>query len=331
MALPTTMRAVEIRTFGGPEVLTYTVRPTPIPGPDDVLIEVAAAGINRPDVFQRQGRYAPPPGVTDLPGLEVAGVIAACGAGVERWREGDQVCALLAGGGYAAYAVAPAGQCLPRPERLSMVEAAALPEACFTVWTNVFERGRLRAGESLLVHGGSSGIGTTAIQLAATGGATVYATAGSADKCAACLDLGAAAAVNYAQQDFVAVLLDATGGRGVDVILDMVGGEYVARNLSLLAEDGRLVQIAVLRGGTVTIDAALVMRRRLTFTGSTLRPRPVAEKARLAAALERQVWPRIASGQVRPRIHQVFPLDQAAAAHALMESSAHIGKIVLVL
>ena len=325
------MRAVEIRTFGGPEVLTYTVRPTPIPGPGDVLIEVAAAGINRPDVFQRQGRYAPPPGVTDLPGLEVAGVIAACGAGVERWREGDQVCALLAGGGYAAYAVAPAGQCLPRPERLSMVEAAALPEACFTVWTNVFERGRLRAGESLLVHGGSSGIGTTAIQLAATGGATVYATAGSADKCAACLDLGAATAVNYAQQDFVAVLLDATGGRGVDVILDMVGGEYVARNLSLLAEDGRLVQIAVLRGGTVTVDAALVMRRRLTFTGSTLRPRPVAEKARIAAALEREVWPRIASGQVRPRIHQVLPLDQAAAAHALMESSAHIGKIVLVM
>ncbi len=323
------MTAVEIREFGGPEVLTVTERSVPVPGPDDVLIRVAAAGVNRPDVFQRKGGYAPPPGASDLPGLEVAGTIAACGANVRRWREGDEVCALLAGGGYAAYCVAPEGQCLPRPSSLSIVEAAAVPETFFTVWTNVFERGRLQPGETLLVHGGSSGIGTTAIQLARRFGATVYATAGTADKCAACERLGAVRAVNYRTEDFADVLREQTGGRGVDVILDMVGGEYVARNISLLAEDGRLVQIAVLHGGKATIDAGLVMRRRLTFTGSTLRPRPVAEKARIAAALEARVWPWLAAGDVRPQIFETLPLAEAARAHALMESSVHIGKIVL--
>lgn len=329
MKLPTHMQAVEIRAFGAPDVLTLTERPLPVPAAGEVLIQVAAAGVNRPDVFQRKGGYAPPPGASDLPGLEVAGRIVACGPAVQRWRVGDEVCALLAGGGYAAFAVAPEGQCLPRPTPLSLVDAAALPETFFTVWTNVFERGRLAAGESLLVHGGSSGIGTTAIQLAARAGATVFATAGSADKCAACVALGATRAVNYRDDDFVAVLRDATDGRGVDVILDMVAGEYVARNLSLLADDGRLVQIATLQGGKVTIDVGAVMRRRLTLTGSTLRPRPVAEKARIAAELERHVWPWLEAGDLRPQIFRTLPLAEAAAAHALMESSAHIGKILL--
>lgn len=329
MTVPDRMQAIEIREYGGPDVLTLTERAVPTAGDGEVLVRVEAAGVNRPDVFQRQGGYAPPPGASDLPGLEVAGVIAACGAGVTRWREGDQVCALVAGGGYAEYAVAPEGRCLPRPVCLSMVEAAALPETFFTVWTNVFERGALQAGQSLLVHGGSSGIGTTAIQLATRAGATVYATAGTAAKCAACVSLGAAAAVNYRDEDFVAVLRERTSGRGIDVILDMVGGDYVARNLSLLAEDGRLVQIAVLQGSKATVDAALIMRRRLTFTGSTLRPRPVAEKARIAAALERQVWPWLTDGEVRPQIYRTLPLAHAPQAHALMESSAHIGKIVL--
>lgn len=329
MSVPARMSAVEIREFGGPEVLSLVERPVPAPGPGEVLIDVAAAGVNRPDVFQRRGGYAPPPGASDLPGLEVAGTIVACGPEVRRWREGDEVCALLAGGGYAAYVVAPAGQCLPRPAGLSMVDAAAVPETFFTVWANVFERGALVPGESLLVHGGSSGIGTTAIQLAARQGATVYATAGSPEKCAACVALGAARAIDYRQADFVEVLREATGGRGVDVILDMVGGDYVAKNLSLLAEDGRLVQIATLQGAKATIDVGLVMRRRLTLTGSTLRPRPVAEKARLAAALEAHVWPWLESGAVRPQVFRTFPLAEASAAHALMESSAHIGKIVL--
>ncbi len=331
MALPREMTAVEIREFGGPEVLHVTQRPVPRPGPGEVLIRVGAAGVNRPDVFQRKGGYAPPPGASDLPGLEVAGTVVALGEGVRRWRDGDQVCALLAGGGYAAFAAAPEGQCLPRPASLSLVEAAAVPETYFTVWTNVFERGRLQPGETVLVHGGSSGIGTTAIQLARRFGATVYATAGTPEKCAACERLGAARAVNYRAEDFVAVLRAETGGRGVDVVLDMVGGEYVARNLALLAEDGRLVQIAVLEGARATVDAALVMRRRLTFTGSTLRPRPVAEKARIAAALEAEVWPWLERGDVRPQIFRTLPLAQAAEAHALMESSTHIGKIVLTL
>jgi putative PIG3 family NAD(P)H quinone oxidoreductase len=329
MSLAATMTAVEIREFGGPEVLTPTQRPRRVPAAGEVLIRVAAAGVNRPDVLQRKGGYAPPPGASDLPGLEVAGTIVAIGGDVTRWREGDQVCALLAGGGYAEYAVAPSGQCLPCPAALSMVEAAAVPETFFTVWTNVFERGRLQAGESFLVHGASSGIGTTAIQLAVRWGATVYGTAGTADKCLACERLGATRCVNYREEDFVAVLREATGTRGVDVILDMVAGEYVARNLSLLADDGRLVQIALLQGGRATVDASLVMRRRLTYTGSTLRPRPVAEKARIAAALESHVWPWLVTGDVRPQIFRTFPLAHAAAAHALMESSAHIGKIVL--
>ncbi|BCS33413.1 NAD(P)H quinone oxidoreductase [Luteitalea sp. TBR-22] len=329
MSIPARMPAVEIREFGGPEVLTLVDRPVPVPGPGEVLIHVAAAGVNRPDVFQRKGAYAPPPGTSDLPGLEVAGTIVARGADVSRWQDGDQVCALLAGGGYAGYVVAPAGQCLPRPAGLSMVEAAAVPETFFTVWTNVFERGALRPGESLLVHGGTSGIGTTAIQLAVRHGATVLATAGSPAKCAACESLGAARAFDYRQVDFVEAVREATGGRGVDVILDMVGGEYVGRNLSVLADDGRLVQIALLQGAKATIDVGVIMRRRLTFTGSTLRPRPVAEKARLAAALEQHVWPWLEAGAVRPQIFRTFPLAEAAAAHALMESSAHIGKIVL--
>ncbi len=329
MVAPALMQAVEIRQPGGPDVLVPTTRPVPTPAAGDVLIRVAAAGVNRPDVFQRRGRYPPPPGASDLPGLEVAGTVAACGHGVTRWRVGDEVCALLSGGGYAEYAVAPEGQCLPRPAGLSLVEAAALPETCMTVWTNVFERGRLRAGESFLVHGGTSGIGTTAIQFARQAGATVYATAGSDQKCDACVALGATRAVAYKTTDFVDAIREATDGRGVDVILDMVGGDYVARNLSLLAEDGRLVQIAVLGGSTATIDMSLVMRRRLTVTGSTLRPRPVEEKAGIADALAQTVWPWIAAGDVRPIIHAVFPLADAARAHALMESSAHIGKIVL--
>jgi NADPH2:quinone reductase len=329
MAVPTHMLAIEIREFGGPEVLTATQRHVPVPADGEVLIAVEAAGVNRPDVFQRKGGYAPPPGASDLPGLEVAGTVVACGGGVERWRQGDEVCALLTGGGYATYAVAPAVQCLPRPAGYLWEEAAALPEACFTVWTNVFERGRLQPGESLLVHGGSSGIGTTAIQLARRHGATVFATAGSDEKCAACERLGATVAVDYRTTDFVEVLLRATGERGVDVILDMVGGDYLARNVALLAEDGRLVQIAVLQGGKGTLDIARVMRRRLTLTGSTLRPRPVATKARLARELEAHVWPWLAAGDVRPQIFTTFPLADAAAAHALMERGDHIGKIIL--
>ncbi len=329
MDVPAEMTAIEITSFGGPDVLRPATRPTPRPSAGEVLIAVRAAGVNRPDVFQRAGRYPPPPGASDLPGLEVAGVVVACGEGVDRWHVGDEVCALLTGGGYAEFVAAPAGQCLPRPHGCSWTESAALPEACFTVWTNAFERGALRPGESLLVHGGTSGIGTTAIQLARRHGATVFATAGSPEKCAACLRLGAAIAVDYRSTDFVATLLHATGQRGVDVILDMVGGDYVARNVSLLAEDGRLVQIAVLEGGTATIDVARIMRRRLTLTGSTLRPRPVAVKARLARELETLVWPWIAAGDVRPQIFRTYPLAEAAAAHALMERGGHIGKIVL--
>jgi NADPH:quinone reductase len=328
------MRAVEIGRFGPPEGLRLTERARPTPGPGEVLIAVEAAGVNRPDVLQRLGKYAPPPGASDLPGLEVAGRVVEVGPpidGVEgRWRSGDAVCALVAGGGYAELCVAPAAQCLPVPDGYSMVEAAALPETFFTVWTNVFERGRLQPGETLLVHGGTSGIGTTAIQLGRAFGATVFATAGSAAKCAACHALGAAVAIDYQTQDWVALLKEATGGRGVDVILDMVGGDYVARNLDLLATDGRLVQIAFLKASKTEIDLMQVMRRRLTITGSTLRPRSVGEKGAIARALETHVWPTLASRQVAPVVHATFPLAEAAAAHALMESSRHIGKIVLV-
>jgi putative PIG3 family NAD(P)H quinone oxidoreductase len=323
------MRVVEITRFGPPEVLEIRERPIPIPGPGDVLIKVAAAGVNRPDVIQRYGKYPPPPGASDIPGLEVSGHIAGVGEGVVEWRDGDAVCALLAGGGYAEYCVAPQVQCLPPPDRVSLVDAAALPETFFTVWTNVFERGRLAPNETMLVHGGSSGIGTTAIQLGHAFGARVFATAGSDEKCTACVALGAAAAFNYRTADWVAACRDATDGRGVDLILDIVGGDYVSRNLELLAAEGRLVQIAFLKSSKVEIDLMQVMRRRLTITGSTLRPRSPEEKGAIARQLLERVWPLFARAQVKPVVHARFPLDQAAAAHRMMEQSEHIGKIVL--
>lgn len=323
------MRAVAIYRPGEPDVLIAEDRPVPAIVAGHVLIRVVAAGVNRPDVLQRKGAYPPPPGASDLPGLEVAGEVVAVGDGVTRWAAGDAVCALLAGGGYAEYALAPAGQCLPCPAGLSLVEAAALPETYLTVWTNVFERGRLQPGETLLVHGGSSGIGTTAIQLARQHGATVYATAGSSAKVAACEALGAGRGINYREEDFVVICRGLTDKRGVDVILDMVGGGYIPRNVELLAEDGRLVQIALLEGAHATLNFGLIMRRRLTVTGSTLRPRSVDEKTRLAAEVERHVWPWLTQGLVRPQIFATVPLEQASEAHRLMESSEHIGKIVL--
>jgi putative PIG3 family NAD(P)H quinone oxidoreductase len=328
-APPEAMRAVEIVEPGGPEVLKPTARPVPSPTTGEILVRVQAAGVNRPDVMQRQGNYPVPKGVTDIPGLEIAGTVASLGQGVEGWAVGDAVCALVAGGGYAEYCVAPAPQCLPVPKGLGMVEAAALPETFFTVWDNVFTRGRLKAGETLLVHGGSSGIGTTAIQLARALGARVFATAGSAEKCAACERLGAERAINYRDEDFVAVVKDATGGKGVDVVLDMVGGDYVTRNLNALGQGGRLVQIAVQKGTKAEIVVHLIMAKQITFTGSTLRPRPVADKAAIAAALLENAWPLVEAGKVRPVIHATFPLEKAAEAHALMDSGAHIGKIVL--
>ncbi len=328
--LPATMTAIEITRFGGPEVLVAGRRPTPAPQAGELLIKVAAAGVNRPDVLQRTGGYAPPPGASDLPGLEVAGTVAALGEGAGGWKVGEAVCALVAGGGYAEYCVAPVPQCLPIPKGLDLVQAAGLPETFFTVWTNVFDRGRLKAGESFLVHGGSSGIGTTAIQLAHAFGARVFTTAGSAEKCAACRALGADLAIDYRSEDFVAAITEATGGKGVDVILDMVGGEYTARNLKVLAVEGRLVQIAFLKGSTMELNLAPLMVKRQTLTGSTLRPRSVAEKGAIATALRDKVWPLLEAGQVRPLIHATFPLADAAGAHRLMESSSHIGKIVLV-
>ncbi|MFM2044429.1 MAG: hypothetical protein RLY86_3005 [Pseudomonadota bacterium] len=327
---PATMTAIEITAPGGPEVLAQTIRPVPSPGPGEVLIRVAAAGVNRPDVLQRKGLYPAPPGASDIPGLEVAGTIAGLGGGVEDWAPGDAVCALVAGGGYAEYCIAPAPQCLPVPDGLSLVEAAALPETFFTVWTNVFERGALKPGEWLLVHGGTSGIGTTAIQLAKAFGARVLATAGGREKAKACEALGADRGIDYRAEDFVAIGREMTGGRGVDVVLDMVGGDYIPRNIDLLAADGRHVSIAFLNGPSVTVNLAPVMMKRLTLTGSTLRTRPVAVKGAIAAALREKVWPLLAAGTVKPRIHATFPPAKAAAAHTLMESSTHIGKIVLV-
>jgi putative PIG3 family NAD(P)H quinone oxidoreductase len=327
--LPAVMSVVEVLQPGGPEVLRAGTRSTPLPGIGEVLIEVAAAGVNRPDVLQRLGKYPPPPGVTDIPGLEVAGHIAVVGEGVTGWQLGDEVCALVSGGGYSQFCVAPAGQCLPVPRGWSLTEAAALAEATFTVWTNVFERGRLRAGESFLVHGGSSGIGVTAIQLGRAFGARVFATAGTDEKCAACERLGALRAINYRREDFVPIVRDATGGSGVDLILDMVGGDYVPRNLEALALEGRLVQIAFLRSPRVEVDLSTVMRRRLTITGSTLRPRTLQEKAAIAEEVRRQVWPLLDDMRVKPVIHASFPMAEAGDAHRLMESSAHIGKIVL--
>jgi NADPH:quinone reductase len=329
VSVPGEMRVVEISRFGGPEVLIPARRPVPEPGEGEILIRVHAAGVNRPDALQRAGGYEPPPGASDLPGLEAAGEVAAVGPGAERWRVGDRVCALLPGGGYAEYVTTPAAHALPVPGGLPMTEAAGLCETFFTVWSNVFERGRLAAGEAFLVHGGSSGIGTTAIQLAAARGARVFATAGSAEKCAACERLGAERAINYREEDFVAVVQELTGGGGVDVILDMVGGAYIPRNVRALALEGRLVLIAFLGGAKVELNFSPVMRRRLTITGSTLRPQSVEAKARIAAGVEREVWPLIEAGRIRPVLDQTFPLEEAAAAHARMESSAHIGKIIL--
>lgn len=327
MTLPPNMTCIEISAPGGPEVLKPVSRPLPAPKPGEVLIQVAAAGVNRPDVVQRKGLYPPPPGASDIPGLEIAGTVVAQGEGVSTPAIGEKVCALVTGGGYAAYATAAAVCCLPVPASLSMTEAAALPETFFTVWHNVFERGALKAGESLLVHGGTSGIGTTAIQLAKAFGAYVVATAGSAEKCEACVDLGADLAINYRTHDFAEVIKN--GPQGVDVVLDMVGGDYTARNLKCLKPDGRLVQIAFLNGSRVEADLLPVMVKRLTITGSTLRPRDVAFKGRLAAGLREKVWPLLEAKTVSPRIDTVYPLEQAAKAHAHLESSGHVGKIVL--
>ena len=326
------MKAIEITAHGGPEVLRETERPDPVAGPGELLIRVAASGVNRPDVLQRKGHYPVPPGASDLPGLEVAGHVVDGDAAAMReagFSIGDRVCALVAGGGYAELCVAPVGQCLPSPANLDDIEAASLPETFFTVWSNVFERGGLKSGETLLVQGGSSGIGVTAIQLAKAAGATVIVTAGSADKCAACVALGADHAIDYRQQDFAAEVKRLTDGRGVDVILDMVAGEYVAKELPLLAEDGRLVFIAVQGGVDAKINVGLVLRRRLVITGSTLRPRSVAFKTALARSLRQTAWPWIEAGRVKPVIYKRFPAAQAAAAHTLMESTQHIGKLVL--
>lgn len=329
MALPSEMDCIAIDKPGGPEALVPAKRPVPKPGKGEVLVKVAAAGVNRPDVLQRRGMYAPPPGTTDLPGLEIAGTVAALGEGIGRWKLGDKVCALVAGGGYAAYCVAPEAQCLPIPRGLDAVQAACLPETVMTVWTNVFERGRLQPGETLLVHGGTSGIGTTAIQMAKAWGATVIATAGGEAKAKACRGLGADVAIDYRTQDFAVVAKEATGKRGVDVILDMVGGDYFAKNLDCLAVEGRLVYIASLRGAKVELNIAVMMQKRLTVTGSTLRPRSVAEKGAIARAVEAKIWPHVEGGRIKPLIHARFPLPEAAKAHALMETNAHIGKIAL--
>ena len=326
------MKAIEITTYGKPEVLCLAERPDPVAGAGEVLIRVSAAGVNRPDVLQRKGHYPVPPGASDLPGLEVAGVIAsgdAAAMAAAGFKLGDRVCALVAGGGYAQLCVAPIGQCLPVPEGLSDIEAASLPETFFTVWSNVFDRARLKAGETLLIQGGTSGIGVTAIQMAKAAGATVIATAGSDDKCAACIKLGADHAINYKTQDFVDEVKRITDGRGVDVVLDMVAGTYVAREIKCMAEDGRIVFIAVQGGIEAQIDAGVVLRKRLTITGSTLRPRPVAFKTAIAQNLKTTAWPWIESGAIKPVIYQVFPAAQAAAAHTLMESNQHIGKLVL--
>ncbi|MDV4146196.1 MULTISPECIES: NAD(P)H-quinone oxidoreductase [Shimia] len=321
-----TMRAIEITEAGGPDVLKPCERPVPQPGAGEVIIKVAYAGVNRPDALQRAGMYAPPPSASDLPGLEASGMIVAVGEGVSEWSEGDEVCALLPGGGYAEYVLTPAAHCLPIPKGMGLKEAACLPETFFTVWSNVFQRGGLQAGERFLVHGGSSGIGTTAIQLANVFGARVFATAGTEDKCAACLELGAERAINYRDEDFVEVLR-AEGG--ADLILDMVGGSYIPRNIKTLADDGRLVQIAFLTGPKVELNFAQIMTRRLTVTGSTLRPQSDLAKARIAEALREKVWPLLDAGRVAPVMDSEFAFENAAAAHSRMESSGHIGKIVL--
>jgi NADPH2:quinone reductase len=323
------MKAVEISHPGGPEVLVLVDRPVPEPKAGEVLIKVSAAGVNRPDVFQRKGNYAPPPGASDLPGLEIVGEITGGDAAAGGFKLGDKVCALIAGGGYAEYCTAPAAQCLPVPAGLSDIEAAGLPETYFTVWSNVFDRGQLSAGETLLVHGGASGIGTTAIQLATALGNKVYATVGSDQRARAVENLGAVLGINYRTQDYVEEVKKATGGKGVDVVLDMVAGDYINRNLGCLADDGRIVIIALLGGNKATIDCGQVLRRRLTVTGSTLRPRPVAFKAAIAQSLRQQVWPLLEAGKIKPIVHATFPLAKACDAHAMMEAGEQIGKIIL--
>ena len=327
--LPATMTAIGLPTPGGPEALVPVERPMPVPGAGEILVKVAAAGVNRPDVMQRKGLYPPPPGAPDIPGLEIAGEVVALGEGVTRWKLGDKVCALVSGGGYAQYCLADEGSALPVPAGLSMVEAAALPETFFTVWTNVFDLAGLKAGERFLVHGGTSGIGTTAIQLAKAFGATVFTTAGSPEKCDVCRQLGADVAIDYKAEDFVAVVKEKSGGKGVNVILDMVGGSYIARNYEAAAPLARLVQIAFMEGSKVQIDFMRLMLKRLSHMGSTLRSRPKAEKAAIAASLVEKVWPLIAAGTVKPVMDQTFPLEKASEAHARMETSAHIGKIML--
>lgn len=329
-ALPQSMSAVEITEFGGPDVLRICRRPVPRPGPGELLVRVSAAGVNRPDVMQRQGGYAPPPGASDIPGLELAGTIQAIGSQVTDWSPGEEICALVSGGGYAEFAVVPGAQALPIPAGLDAVSAAALPETMFTVWANLFTRARLAAGELVLIHGGSSGIGTTAIQLARAFGATVVTTVGNEEKAAACLKLGAALAVNYRDQDFVEEIQRFTDDEGVDVILDMIGGAYLERNISLLKVEGRLAIIALMGGAKADLDLRQLLMRRLTVTASTLRPRSIAQKGEIAAELRERVWPLIAAGRVRPVIHATFPLAQAAQAHHVMDASTHIGKLVLV-
>ena len=329
MPIPSTMTAIDPAAPGGPEVLIPVTRPVPAPGPGEVLVRVAAAGVNRPDILQRLGLYPMPPGTPSIPGLEIAGSIVAIGDGVERWRPGDAVCALVAGGGYAEYCTAPAGQCLPVPAGMNPVDAAGLPETWFTVWSNVMDRGHARAGETILVHGGTSGIGTTAIQLGTAIGFTVIVTAGSAEKCAAALQMGAAHAIDYKAQDYVAEVARITRNRGVDLVLDMVGGDYLPRNLQCLADDGRHVSIAFQRGAKADLDLTAVMRKRLTLTGSMLRPRTIAFKAAIAEILEGAIWPEFESGRLTPITDMVFPLAEAAQAHRRMEAGTHVGKIIL--
>jgi len=328
-SLPERMRAVEISSPGGPEVLKPVERDVPRPRPGEILVKLAAAGVNRPDILQRMGQYAVPPDASDLPGLEIAGTVVALGSGVTRWKAGDAVCALAHGGGYAEYCVVPEVQALPVPKGLSMVEAASLPETFFTVYSNVFDRGGLKPGESFLVQGGSSGIGVTAIQMVSAMGNRVFATAGSDEKCAACVRLGAEKAFNYRTADWAAELKEATGGKGVNVILDMVGGDYVPKELKILANDGRLVMIAFLRGSKTEIDLNEVMRKRLQITGSTLRPRDVEFKGQVATSLRERIWPLVEAGKIKPVVYKTFPLAEASEAHRLMETSQHIGKIVL--
>jgi NADPH2:quinone reductase len=326
------MKAVIITQAGAPEVLQIADRPVPAFTADEVLVKVEAAGINRPDVMQRQGKYAPPAGAPqDIPGLEIAGTITAVGANITNWKVGDKVCALVTGGGYAEYCSVPAGQCLPIPDNLTFIEAASLPETFVTVWSNVFDRGQLQPGESLLIHGGSSGIGVAGIQMAKALGSKVYVTAGSEEKCEACIKLGADVAINYQTTDFVSAVNDLTGGKGVNVILDMIGGDYASRNVNVLSADGRLVMINVMGGKSAQVDLSIVMHKRLTITGSTLRNRSVEFKSAIAASLQKKIWPLLASEAIKPVVYITFPAQQAAAAHSLMESSKHIGKIVLTL